>query len=170
MREVELAGDLASMLELGSIGNKPAPFGAGVLGAYRGSVKVVAGAGFGPAQCRLRVNGCCTRDVCFPSVGAGKRAGRKPPTAPTPLDGTRPRMAAAEATTPLSAPSRHERLSAVRAPYPEADRQESTHSGPPNAISQMIVASAADPGRSPNGGSRSGRSALNGAISFARRL
>ena len=42
--EIELVGDIANMIELGLETKKPAPGGAGVLGLYRSSVKVVAGA------------------------------------------------------------------------------------------------------------------------------
>ncbi|RAU19965.1 hypothetical protein CU669_20940, partial [Paramagnetospirillum kuznetsovii] len=43
--EIELEGDIAAMVELGLESKKPAPGGAGLLGVYRSSVKVVAGAG-----------------------------------------------------------------------------------------------------------------------------
>jgi Resolvase, N terminal domain len=43
--EFELVGDLASMIELGLDSKTPAHGGAGVLGSYRSSVKVVAGTG-----------------------------------------------------------------------------------------------------------------------------
>ena len=51
--EIELTGDIANMIELGAESKKPAICGAGVLGPYRSSVKVVAGAGFEPAAFRL---------------------------------------------------------------------------------------------------------------------
>ena len=51
--EIELIGDIANMIELGLETKKAAPGGAAVLGQYRSSVKVVAGAGFEPATFRL---------------------------------------------------------------------------------------------------------------------
>ncbi|MFX4221512.1 MAG: recombinase family protein [Thalassobaculum sp.] len=54
-RSVELIGDIAAMIEAGSgcPNSKTPAGGAGVLGVYAGSAKVVAGAGFEPATFRL---------------------------------------------------------------------------------------------------------------------
>ncbi len=51
--EVELVGEIASMVRLANGTRKAAPEGADVPDLYRSSVKVVAGGGFEPTTFRL---------------------------------------------------------------------------------------------------------------------
>ena len=51
--EFELIGDIAAMVAMGADSKKPAPGGAGVLGPFASSVKVVAGARFELTTFRL---------------------------------------------------------------------------------------------------------------------